>query len=47
MKFDRYFSEKSFSAEDAVNKALDELRNNDNIEDHEGAIWFRYVRRRG
>ncbi len=41
VKFDRYFSEKSLYAEDAVKKALDELRNNDKIEDREGAIWFK------
>ncbi len=41
VKFDRYFSEKSLYAADAVKKALDELRNNDKIEDREGAIWFK------
>jgi arginyl-tRNA synthetase len=40
VNFDRYFSEKSLYAEDAVIKALDELRSRGKIEDREGAIWF-------
>lgn len=40
VNFDRYFSERSLYAEDAVTKALDELRSRGKIEDREGAIWF-------
>jgi len=41
VSFDRYFSEKSLYAQDAINKALDELRNREKLEDREGAIWFK------
>ncbi len=41
VNFDRYFSEKTLYAEDAVNKALNELRKREKVEDREGAIWFR------
>ncbi|MGC8660090.1 MAG: arginine--tRNA ligase [Desulfomonilaceae bacterium] len=41
VNFDRYFSEKTLYAEDAINKALAELRKREKIEDREGAIWFR------
>lgn len=40
VNFDRYFSEKSLYAEDAVTQALNELRSRGKIEDRDGAIWF-------
>ncbi|MFH0957463.1 MAG: arginine--tRNA ligase, partial [Pseudomonadota bacterium] len=43
ISFDRYFSEKSLYAEDAVKKAIDELKKRGKIEDREGAIWFKMV----
>ena len=41
VNFDRYFSEKSLYAQDAIKKALDELTTRDKLEDREGAIWFK------
>lgn len=41
VSFDRYFSEKSLYAENAVSNALDELRTRGKLEEREGAIWFK------
>jgi arginyl-tRNA synthetase len=41
VNFDRYFSEKSLYAQDAIKKALDELTKRDKLENREGAIWFK------
>ncbi|MGC8602491.1 MAG: arginine--tRNA ligase, partial [Desulfomonilaceae bacterium] len=41
VNFDRYFSEKSLYAQDAIKKALDELSIRDKLENREGAIWFK------
>ncbi|MHB8203115.1 MAG: arginine--tRNA ligase [Desulfomonilaceae bacterium] len=41
VNFDRYFSEKSLYAQDAIKKALDQLTKRDKLENREGAIWFK------
>jgi arginyl-tRNA synthetase len=41
VSFDRYFSERSLYAEDAIKKALNELSKRGKLEDREGAIWFK------
>jgi arginyl-tRNA synthetase len=39
--FDNWFSERSLSQEDQIERAIKKLQNNDHIYEQDGALWFR------